>query len=164
MRITSLPLIVLVLLCAAVATAQALPDSPSTVAGAATVRLATPELNPAPLAVQPISPKPPTNTADEHQKVIDKKFLSLNGLVLATTAADMELTQACQNAGTCTEMNPTIPRARWAKHMVNVPTNAAVIYWSYRWKKQGKRLWWVPPLVDIGVHAVGLGSNIRFSW
>ncbi len=154
---------VLVLLCAAVATAQALPDAPSTVTGAADMKIAAPELNPAPIAVQPFPPKP-ASTADEHRKVIDKKFMLLNGLVLATTAADMELTQACQNAGTCTEMNPTIPRDRWAKHMVNVPTNAAVMYWSYRWKKQGKRLWWVPPLVDIGVHAVGLGSNIRFSW
>ncbi len=164
MRTTCL-LSLLVVFCATFVTAQALPDAPSAaVVKAVAEDAAAPALTATKLAVSPISPKPPAENAPEQRKVIDKKFMLLGGLVLATTAADMEFTQACQDAGTCKEMNPTIPRERWAKHMVNVPTNAAVMYWAYRWKKQGKKLWWVPPLVDIGVHAVGLGSNVRFAW
>lgn len=137
--------------------AKELPDAPSTVVNTTTVEVIPPALQPAPATSRPSPPK-----AVERTKVVDRNFLLLNGLVLATTTADMELTQRCQNAGTCVELNPTIPRARWAKHAVNAPTNLAVLYWSYRWKKQGKRLWWVPPVVDIGAHVVGLGSNIRF--
>jgi hypothetical protein len=155
---------VLALLCAALVQAQELPDAPSTVINAATVEVVPPFLKPASPAIKPAPAKLVESNAGEGTKVMDAKFLWLNGLVLATTTADMELTQHCQNAGTCVELNPTIPRDRWAKHLVNVPTNAAVVYWSYRWKKQGKRLWWVPPLVDIGAHVVGIGSNIRFAW
>ncbi len=152
----------LVVFCAISVNAQILPDAPSAAVHAVTEDAAAPALTT--LGSPAVSPKPVANVAAEQGKVIDKKFILLGSLVLATTAADMEFTQACQDAGTCTEMNPTIPRERWAKHMVNIPTNAAVMYWAYRWKKQGKRLWWVPPLVDIGVHAVGLSSNVRFSW
>ncbi len=163
MRATFL-LSLLVLFCAMLVAAQALPDAPSAAVIAVTEDAAAPTLTTATPAVLPVSPKPLASVAPEQRKVIDKKFILLGSLVAATTTADMEFTQACQDAATCKEMNPTIPRERWAKHMVNVPTNAAVMYWAYRWKKHGKKLWWVPPLVDIGVHAVGLGSNVRFSW
>jgi hypothetical protein len=152
----------LVVCCTAMAQAQGLPDAPSTVINATTAEVIPPVFQPAPAAIQPAPSAPLLGKAVERTKVMDRKFLLLNGLVLASTTADMELTQHCQNSGSCVEMNPTIPRAHWAKHAVNAPTNLAVMYWSYRWKKQGKRLWWVPPLVDIGVHVVGLGSNIRF--
>jgi len=151
MRAASLILsLMLVVCCAAALGAQALPDAPSTVMRAQN----SPTLVPRTWGTEPEKPS----------QVMDAKFLLLGGLVLATTTADMELTQHCQNSGSCVELNPTIPRARWAKHAVNLPTNAAVMYWAYRWKKEGKRLWWMPPLVDIGVHLVGVGSNLRFAW
>jgi hypothetical protein len=165
MRVTRLLFsLALVLFCAAMTLAQDLPDAPSTVINAATVEVVPPFLQPMTPAIQSVPSRPVVSNAGEGAKVMDRKFLLLNGLVLATTTADMELTQHCQNAGTCVELNPTIPRTRWAKHAVNMPTNLAVMYWSYRWKKQGKRLWWVPPLVDVGAHVVGIGSNIRFAW
>jgi len=153
----------LALLCASFVTAQALPDAPSKIVASDIVEVPPPFLNPA-AAIQPGSPKRTTSLQVERSTVVDKKFMLIGSLILATTTADMELTQHCQNAGTCVELNPTIPRARWAKHAVNVPTNVGVMYWAYKWKKQGKRLWWVPPMVDIAVHAVGLGSNLRFAF
>ncbi len=163
MRATFPLLTLVLLLCTGFISAQSLPDAPSAVLASDTVAVAPPFLNPA-FAIQPGAAGPAPRIANEHPKVIDKKFMLLGSLVMATTTADMELTQHCQNAGTCVELNPTIPRDRWAKHLINVPTNTAVMYWAYRWKKQGKKLWWVPPLADIAVHSVGIGSNVRFAF
>ncbi len=149
--------LMLAVCCASTLHAQALPDAPSTVVNAATVEVIPPTLQPVQAVGQKIADAP-------QPKVMDRKFMWLGGLVFATTAADMELTQRCQNAGTCVELNPTVPRARWAKYATNTATNVGVMYWAYRWKKQGKRLWLVPPLVDIGAHVLGLGSNLRFAW
>lgn len=157
--ISFLLLLTLTVFCASLTHAQALPDAPSTVVNGDTLEVVPPMIQP-----RSVRPGKPQIADATDRKVIDRKFMLLGGLVLATTTADMELTQHCQNQGTCVELNPTIPRARWAKHAVNAPTNIAVMYWAYRWKKQGKRLWWVPPLIDIGAHVAGVGSNIRFAW
>ncbi len=96
-------------------------------------------------------------------KVIDGKFLALGALVFALTAADVELTQHCLQAKTCYEMNPTLPNSRWGQYAVNTATNLGVMYFSYRRRKAEKWGWWIAPIVDIGAHGVGIGSNIRFA-
>jgi hypothetical protein len=107
------------------------------------------------LAVRPV-PEP------AKRKIVDKKFIFVNAMVLALTTADIELTQHCLAAKTCVELNPTLPRSRWGMYAVNTVTNTAVTYFSYRRRKSGKWGWWVAPVVDIGAHAVGVGSNFRF--
>jgi hypothetical protein len=37
-----------------------------------------------------------------------------------------------------------------------------LFWWSYRRKQDGKRLWWLAPLIVVGSHAAGVGSNLRF--
>ena len=112
---------------------------------------------PVSLAIQPsVEPAPPK------RKVIDKKFIFLNAMTFALTTADIEMTQHCMAAKTCVELNPTLPHSRWGMYAVNTVTNTAVTYFSYRRRKAGKWGWWVAPAVDIGAHAVGVGSNLRF--
>jgi hypothetical protein len=157
MRATSFLLLFSVIFCCSLLRAQSLPGAPSFAVNAATVEVPPPWIRPSPPIQAGVFRAGET-------RIIDRKFMLLGGLVFGTTAADMQLTQHCQNAGTCVELNPTVPRALWAKYATNSATNTAVMYWAYRWKKEGKRLWWAPPLVDIGIHVVGVGSNIRFAW
>ncbi|HYH00020.1 MAG TPA: hypothetical protein VD837_12870 [Terriglobales bacterium] len=98
------------------------------------------------------------------RKVMDRNFLLLAGLTFALTTADIELTQHCLKAKTCVELNPTLPLSRWGMYAVNTPVNLAVLYLSYRRKAAGKGDWWIAPVVDIGIHGVGIGSNVRFAW
>lgn len=97
------------------------------------------------------------------RKVADANFLLLGTLTFALTAADVELTQHCLHEKTCVELNPTLPHSRWGMYAVNTPVNFAVMYLSYRRKAAGKRDWWIAPIVDIGAHSIGIGSNIRFA-
>lgn len=98
------------------------------------------------------------------RKVMDRNFLLLAGLTFALTVADVELTQHCLKAKTCVELNPTLPLSRWGMYATNTPVNLAVLYWSYKRKQAGKFGWWIAPVVDIGIHGVGIGSNLRFAW
>jgi hypothetical protein len=116
---------------------------------------------PRPVLAAAIAPAPPEPAPP---KVIDRKFVSLAALVFGLTVADVELTQHCLNAGTCYELNPTLPRSHWGQYAVNSATNAAVMYFAYRRRASGKWGWWVAPVVDIGAHSVGVGSNLRFAW
>jgi hypothetical protein len=132
------------------------PDSPDT-----TADMAAP-LPPAP-AVTPVIPAEPAAKAAP-RKIVDAKYLFLGAMVFGLTTADIELTQHCLHAGTCYEMNPTLPHSRLGMYAVNTAANAAVMYFAYRRRKSGKWGWWVAPVVDIGAHSVGLGSNIRFAF
>jgi hypothetical protein len=95
-------------------------------------------------------------------KVMDKKFIALGALVFGLTAMDMEFTQHCLQRHTCVELNPTLPHSRIGMYAVNTPVNLAVMYFAYRRRAGGKWGWSIAPLVDIGSHVVGVGSNIRF--
>ena len=105
----------------------------------------------------------PVIASDKAQKkVVDKKFLALTGVATALTVMDFEMTQHCLGNRTCVESDPLMPASRAGMYASSLPVNAALYYWSYRWKKQGKRLWWVPTAAAIASHAVGVGTNIRF--
>jgi len=150
-----------VLLVSAVAFAADPPDAPSATR-ANTLR------NSAALNVSPISAFDINEFAIERpvpardKKVVDKKFLALTGIATALTVMDFEMTQHCLGNHTCAESDPLMPTSRAGMYASSAPVNAALYYWSYRWKKQGKRLWWVPTVAAIASHAVGVGTNIRF--
>lgn len=148
---------------AANAAGQALPDAPSA------VQLASADVEPgADAFALPLRPSPVISTyvqgsVDQpRRKTMDRNFILLGALTFGLTALDVEMTQHCLHAGTCVELNPTLPHSRIGMYAANTPVNLAVMYWSYKRKAAGKRAWWVAPLVDIGAHAVGIGSNIRF--
>jgi hypothetical protein len=131
--------------------AAELPNAPEPVAEAAL------------LPVAPVIPAEPASKPAP-RKIVDAKYLLLGALVLGLTTADVEMTQHCLHAGTCYEMNPTLPHSRLGMYAVNTATNAAVMYFAYRRRKAGKWGWWVAPVVDIGAHGVGVGSNLRFAF
>lgn len=97
-------------------------------------------------------------------RVMDRNFILLGALTFGLTAADIELTQHCLQEKTCVELNPTLPHSRWGMYATNTPVNLAVMYFAYRRKATGKRGWWIAPLIDTGIHGVGIGSNVRFAW
>ena len=162
----------LVLLLSMTAIAGELPDSPSTnfapehslVSVSATeLRVALPpaldlaEAIAAPAIV--IESKP---VAAPKKRVLDKKFAVLAGLAAGLTVADFEMTQHCLQRRTCVESDPLMPTAHAGMYATNIPLNAALFWWSYRRKQDGKRLWWLAPLMVVGSHAAGVGTNIRF--
>ena len=171
MRSSLCLLVVILAMCmlAAAQLAPVLPDSPHVVAVNAVINpasaapvasssaelhasLPTTQLSPAMLVA---SPPPAVRT-----KVVDRKFVALGALVLALTVADVELTQQCLHAGTCHELNPTLPNSHVGMHAVNMATNLGVMYFAYRRRKSEKWGWWLAPAVDIGAHVIGIGSNM----
>jgi len=96
------------------------------------------------------------------KKVFDKKFALLAGLAAGLTIADFEMTQRCLQRHTCVEADPLMPTSHAGMYLTNIPLNAALFWWGYRRKEDGKRLWWLAPLMVVGSHAVGVGTNVRF--
>lgn len=152
----------LVTVCLVISAAgQSLPDAPSTLRLPASPST---ELEGSSLWTQsvPLTSKAVLAEAEPTRKVMDRNFILLGALTFGLTAMDVEMTQHCLHEKTCVELNPTLPHSRLGMYAANTPVNLAVMYWSYKRKAAGKKAWWVAPLVDIGAHAVGIGSNIRF--
>jgi hypothetical protein len=153
----------LVLLFAMATVAAELPNAPSSNrplldSDLAEVHAAPPALDLAawvrPIAIEPAPAR--------KKKVFDKKFAVLSGLAAGLTIADFEMTQHCLQRRACVEADPLMPTSHAGMYLTNLPLNAALFWWSYRRKKEGKRLWWLAPLMVVGSHAAGVGSNIRF--
>jgi hypothetical protein len=166
----------LVLLFACTALAAELPDAPSSDRAAPIDLAELRYLNPpaafdaADLVAQPLAVVQPAAVVQpivaerpiKPKKVFDKKFALLAGLATGLTIADFEMTQRCLHRHTCVEANPLMPTSHAAMYVSNMPLNAALFWWSYRRKQDGKRLWWLAPLITVGSHAVGVGTNVRF--
>lgn len=73
-------------------------------------------------------------------------FSALTAAATALTFADIELSQACLQQGTCTEANPLLPRSRRAAYGIEIPVTAAATLLSYRMKKHQQKRWWLPPV------------------
>ena len=108
-----------------------------------------------PIAIEP-------GPALAKKKVFDKKFAVLAGLAAGLTIADFEMSQHCLQRHTCVEADPLMPTSHAGMYLTNIPLNAALFWWSYRRKEDGKRLWWLAPLMVVGSHAAGVGTNLRF--
>ena len=94
----------------------------------------------------------------------DKKFALLTVLTVATTVADIELTQHCIRAGTCREGNPLLPSDRKKVYAIQIPLAIGASYLSYRWHKDKFGRWWVPQAALISAHGMGIGFGLRFVW
>jgi hypothetical protein len=150
-----------VLLLAAVAFAAETPDAPS--ASRAKELRNSAALNTSPASAFDINEFAvvASGTAPD-KKVVDKKFLALTGVATALTVMDFEMTQHCLGNRTCVESDPLMPTSHAGMYASSAPVNAALYYWSYRLKRKGSRIWWVPTAAAIASHAVGVGTNIRF--
>jgi hypothetical protein len=93
-------------------------------------------------------------------EVADAKFLFLNGQHLVLSLADIELSQRCIDAHTCTEANPLMPSSLAGKLSVTLGIFAYATATSYYLKKHRSRWWWAPPVLGVGIHTVGLMSGL----
>jgi hypothetical protein len=166
-----------VLLCALTALAGELPEAPSSDRPMPPIDLAelrdlgaSPAFDAAAWVAQPTAVAQPIAIAQpivserpaKPKKVFEKKFALLAGLAAGLTIADFEMTQHCLKFRTCAEADPLMPTSHAGMYASNMPLNAALFWWSYRRKQDGKRLWWLAPLVVVGSHAAGIGTNLRF--
>ncbi len=155
-------LLPVLLLCAVAAAAADLPDAPSHIARSSDTRLLVDPV----LSVADVSEFAPVMVGAERparpRKVLDKKFFALTAIATSLTVMDYEMTQRCLARHACVESDPLLPHSRAGMYATNIPLNAALFYWSYRWKAHGRRLWWLPTAAVIASHAVGVGTNIRF--
>ena len=96
--------------------------------------------------------------------ILASGFWPLTAATIATTIADIELTQHCIHAGTCREANPLLPSGRKRVYAISLPIAVGVSYLGHRWHKDGYKYWWVPQAAVIAGHGVGIGFGLRFVW
>jgi hypothetical protein len=96
--------------------------------------------------------------------ILASGFWLLTGATIATTVADVELTQHCIRAGTCHEGNPLLSADRKRAYAVQIPLAIGASYLGHRWRKDGFKYWWVPQTAIVAGHGVGIGFGLRFVW
>ncbi len=101
-------------------------------------------------------------------KTVDKKFVIVNGFMVGATIFDVETTfRGLENCSNCKELNPLmrpfVNSGRPATYAVETGVNTAIIYYSYRLKENGSKLWWAIPFAVGAVHSVAGSANLRFS-
>ncbi len=102
------------------------------------------------------------------EKVADKKFIFTNVFLAGTTVFDVEATFVALNkcGVNCKEYNPIlrplVQSGRPAVYVVEGAIDVGLIALSYKLKKNGNKLWWLPPVVVGAVHGVAGGFNLRF--
>ena len=78
--------------------------------------------------------------------------------------ADVELTQSCLRRQLCREGNPLVPTGRAKIYAMQIPITAGIAYLSWRWRKGGRRYWWMPQVGISAAHGVGISYGLRFQW
>lgn len=102
------------------------------------------------------------------QEVADRKFWTVNTMLIGSTIYDVESTYyALDKCQTCREGNPFMrPFVKAGKpwfYAVQGSIDAGVIYTSYKMKKNDKKLWWLLPVVMTATHSIAGTSNIRIA-
>lgn len=89
----------------------------------------------------------------------DKYFMLVNGLMFGSSIADAELTTRCLISGACTAL-PGPLRSRATLYGVGLPIDVTVAVMTYRFKRSGRRWWFVPAAavtagnIIYSIHAV----------
>jgi hypothetical protein len=96
--------------------------------------------------------------------ILASGFWLLAGATIASTVADVELTQHCIRAGTCQEGNPLLPTDRKKVYAIQIPLAVGVTYLGHRLYQRGSKYWWVPQAAVVAGHGVGIGFGLRFVW
>ena len=91
----------------------------------------------------------------KRERVVDSKFLLVNGLHIGLAALDIGLTQRCIASGHCREGNPMMPSSLAGQAAVGSAIVGYGFFVSYRLKKHDSKVWWLSPLVGIGAHSAG---------
>lgn len=120
----------------------------------------------------PIQNQPPsqeTSVEFKPPKTLDTAFWLWTAAAYGTDVAEVEVDQACFRSGRCNkEINPLLGTGRAQEYGVSLAVTTLATYLSYRWKRHGEETvaagrvgpkppWWIPQLVVIGGHGVGIG-------
>ncbi len=90
--------------------------------------------------------------------IADKKYIAFTSAMFASSIADIELTQRCQEIGQCSYA-PSSLRSRTAMYGIGMPADLAIAYFSYHLKKHHNSLWYLPSAAVtlanayVGMHA-----------
>lgn len=102
-------------------------------------------------------------------RIADKSFWVVNSLVIGTTIYDVESTYfALNKCGiSCREANPIMrPVVEAGKpflYAVRGSIDAAVIFSSYKMKKEGRKFWYILPVVVTAGYSIIGTNNIRIA-
>jgi hypothetical protein len=125
---------------------NALPDAPSAVRIVEDARYqqAAGRFKRAPLSAQLAG----TRGTYIDPEVANWSYWTVNGVMLGSSVAAVELTQKCITAGNCGAI-PSVFRRRIAMYGVGLPAEVGVSYFGYYLKRNGKRWWFVPEAAVI---------------
>lgn len=105
----------------------------------------------------------------DHKKVVDDKFILVNGLMISATIFDIESTyyalDHCPSGYICREGNPVmrpfVEKGRPAIYLVQGAISSGALAYSYYLKKNKSGAWWIfPPLALATVHTVAGTHNM----
>jgi hypothetical protein len=99
-------------------------------------------------------------SASAQSKTADKKFWVVTVASFASTIADEEITQYAIRTHPLREANPILGQTRKSAYPVLLGIGSASTYLSYRLKKNGSDLWYVPQAFVIGSHSFGVTWNL----
>jgi hypothetical protein len=118
-------------------------------------------------AAPAFSPAPASSAAEFNSmpvarspKVVDSKYLWVNGLDLGLAVTDVAMSQRCIDQHTCVEANPLMPSSLAGKFGVDLGAVAYAAGVSYYMKKHKSSWWWLAPLAGASFHSGGIASAI----
>jgi hypothetical protein len=136
-----------------------LPDAPS--ASKADAAAPAPAASPEPIRKSSSQGAPPAAVGGPfgmEGRVADKKFWGMTTAMFGASVADVELTQRCQEIGTCSYV-PKAINTRTAMYGIGIPADVAIMYLSYRMKREHRSMWYLPEALVtaanlyVGMHA-----------
>lgn len=113
-------------------------------------------------------PTCPIYCQTQKEKVLDKKFWTVNIIFVGSTIYDVESTfYALDKCHTYREgnplMRPLVEAGRPWIYAVQGSIDAGVIYTSYKLKGNDSKLWWILPVALTAVHSIAGTHNIRIA-
>lgn len=119
--------------------------------------MSPPALPPAPSASGLVSTRPAHALKP---RIVDRRFLLLNGIHLGLALFDIEMTQHCISEHKCREGNPIMPSSQGGQIGVSLGSVAVTAVGSSWARKHGIRIWWAGPAAGIAAHSVGVATGI----
>ena len=100
-----------------------------------------------------------TPVATAPPRILDAKYIFINGLHLGMAVFDVEVTQHCIADHHCQEGNPLMPSSQAGALGVSFAFVGYGSFASYWMKKHKSSYWWLSPVVGAGTHGVGVASG-----
>jgi len=111
-----------------------------------------------------------TSPVGAQEKIIDRDFIVLNGLMVASSFYDAAVTAAALKQPGAHEANPAmapfVKEGELETFLVTGAVAAGTIYLSYKMKAsknpEVRKYWWVVPATSITAHILAGTLNLRY--